>query len=154
MHPSAATSHAGWTVHRDRRDALSIATPPGWAFTERPVPRLVEPSVPFAVGSGTAPRGGGCAPTRAIHDVRNPGLLIWVYEYHRGVKQRDFPLRRRPLGLGALGGPYECLGVRAYTILFRIGHRYFQAHVVARGAGPKLRAQAERVLASLAALPA
>jgi hypothetical protein len=118
------------------------------------VPRLVEPSVPFAVGSGTAPRGGGCAPTHAINDVDAPGVLIWVYEYHHDVKQRDFPLRRRPLGLGALGGPYECLGVRAYTILFRIDHRYFQAHVVARGAGPKLRAQAERVLASLAALPA
>jgi hypothetical protein len=153
-HPAPATSHAAWTVHRDRRDGLSIATPPGWGFVLRPVPRLVEPSVPFAAGSGAVPRGGDCAPTRAIGAVGRPGVLVWVYEYHRDVKPHDFPVRPRHVRLGALGGPYECLGVRAYTILFRIGRRYFQAHVVTHRASRLQRSQAERVLASLAVLPA
>jgi hypothetical protein len=148
-----ATNSTTWTVHRDRRDALSIATPPGWTFTLRPVPHLVEPSVPFAVGSGSVPRGGNCAPTRAIGAVARSGVLIWVYEYHEGAKQRDFPARPRHLRLGELGGPYECLGVRAYRILFRIGHRLFQAHVVLHGTSVGLRSEAARALASMAVLP-
>jgi hypothetical protein len=156
-HLPASTGSGGvgrWTVHRDRRDGLSVAAPPSWAFTLRPVPGLVEPSVPFAIGSGPVPRGGDCAPTRAIAAVRRPGVLIWVYEYHGGADASDFPARRRPLRLGALGGPFECLGVRAYTIRFRIGDREFQAHVVAHRPGPRLRSQAERVLTSLAVLHA
>jgi hypothetical protein len=140
---------ARWTVHHDRRDALSISTPPGWAFTLRPVPRLVEPSVPLAVGSAAVPRGGGCAPTRAIRALPRGGVLVWVYEYHTAVRPRAFPVKRKHIRLGPLGGPYECLGVRAYTVLFRIGRRYFQAHVVARHPGPQVLAQAERVLSSL-----
>ena len=145
---------AGWTVHLDPHDALSVRAPRSWTFTTGPVPQLVEPSVPFALGSGRVPRGGDCAPTRAIRAVAGAGVLVWIYEYHRDVKALDFPPRRRHLRLGELGGPFECLGVRAYTIRFRIGHRYFQAHVVGRRAGPRLLSEAERVVQSIAVTPA
>jgi hypothetical protein len=155
-HVASHAQPARWAVHLDRRDALAISTPRGWAFTLRPVPRLLEPSVPLAVGSAAVPKGGGCAPARAIRALPRGGVLLWVYEYHSHVRARDFPVRRAvaPIRLGPLGGPYECLGVRAYTILFRIERRFFQAHVVARTPGRHVLAQAERVLSSLAVRPA
>ena len=149
-----AGNEAAWIVHHDRRDGLRISTPPEWTFRLRPVPNLVEPTVPFAVGSWELPPGGDCAPTRAIHALPPHGVLLWLYEYHTAPRVRDFPARPAEFHLGRLGGPFECLGVRAYLIRFRDAGRYFQVHVVARRAGPGLRARTERVLSSLVVRPA
>lgn len=144
----------GWTVHRDRRDGLAISTPPGRTFRAQPVPNLLQPAIPFAVGSWALPRGGSCAPTRAIRSQPSRSVLLWLFEYHANVTAREFPKRPERFHLGRLGGPFECLGVRAYAIQFRDGSRRFQVYVVVRRGGPHIRAEAGRVLSTLVVRPA
>ena len=54
------------------------------------------------------------------------GALFVLYEY----AQAGFPPRPKHLHFGALGGPYECWGVKGYLSTFEDRRRYFQAQVV------------------------
>ncbi len=136
---------------RETVDAISIDVPRGWTLRRDPVPALVEPSLPFAVGSWPLPAGGnGCAPTRAIRARPPSGALLWLYEYRRGERpQGDFPPQPARFRLGRLGGPFECLGVRAYRITFRSHGRDFQVHVILGTRNRRLRRMVIAVLSSL-----
>ena len=136
---------------RETVDAISIKLPAGWTLRRDPVPALVEPSLPFAVGSWPLPRGGNrCAPTRAIRARPKSAALLWLYEYRQGERRRsDFPPRPGRFRLGRLGGPFECLGVRAYLILFRSHGRDFQVHVIMSTRDTRLRRTVISVLSSL-----
>lgn len=136
---------------RQTVDAISIAVPKGWTLRRDPVPALVEPSLRFAVGSWRLPSGGnGCAPTRAIRALPPSAALFWLYEYGPGARrQSDFPPQPARFRLGRLGGPFECLGVRAYQIMFRSHGRDFQVHVVLGGRAGRLR---NTVIAALSSL--
>ena len=100
----------------------------------------------FAAGTGPVPTGGSCAPTAALKVLPANGALFVLYEYpHAG-----FPPRPKHLHLGALGGPYECWGVKGYLITFEDGGRYFQAQVVFGPHAPaSLRAEVNRSLNTL-----
>jgi hypothetical protein len=137
-------------------DGISIKVPKGWTLRRNPVPTLVEPALPFAVGSWPLPSGGnGCAPSRAISAQPAAAALFWLYEYPRaGQRRSDFPPPNKPFRLGRLGGPFECLGVRAYRILFRSHGRYFQVHVILGRRAGRLRHLVIAALSSLRVRPA
>jgi hypothetical protein len=141
-------------VQRATVDAISIQVPRGWTLRRDPVPALVEPSLPFAVGSWPLPSGGnGCAPTRAISALPPTAALFWLYEYGPGARrQSDFPPQPRTFRLGRLGGPFECLGVRAYRITFRSHGRDFQVHVILGRRAARLRHDVIAALSSLRVL--
>lgn len=126
---------------RQTVDGISIRVPKGWTFRPNPLPVLVEPSLPFAVGSWPFPAGGnGCAPSRAIGAQPPTAALFWLYEYPAADRpQSDFPPQPKTFHLGPLGGPFECLGVRAYRILFRSHGRDFQVHVILGRRAGRLR---------------
>jgi hypothetical protein len=135
-------------------DGISIDVPRGWTLRRNPVPGLVSPSVPFAVGSWSLPRGGECAPSSAIHAQPPTAALLWLYEYPSGgVRASDFPPEPSRFRLGRLGGPYECLGVRAYRMLFRSHGRDFQMHVVLGAHAGRLRHAVIAALSSLRVKP-
>jgi hypothetical protein len=120
------------------------------------VPVLVEPRLPFALGSWPLPTGGnGCAPSRAIDALPPAAALLWLYEYPAtGRGAEGFPPQPRRFHLGRLGGPYECLGVRAYRIRFRSHGRDFQVHVLlGRQAGRRLRHTVIGALSSIKVRP-
>jgi hypothetical protein len=153
---SAATSHAATAqTHRSHHgqtvEGISITLPEGWTLRRDPVPSLVEPSLRFAAGSWRLPAGGnGCAPSRAITSEPATAALFWVYEYAPGhFRKADFPPQPKRFRLGRLGGPYECLGVRAYKILFRSHGRYFQVHVILGKHATPLRRAVVTALSSL-----
>ncbi len=106
----------------------------------------MSPTMLFAVGTGRVPTGGNCAPTAALKALPANGALFVLYEYpHAG-----FPPRPQRLRLGAIGGPYECWGVKGYVIAFEDGGRYFQAQVVFGPRAPSsLRAEVTRSLNTL-----
>jgi hypothetical protein len=125
---------------------VSIDTPPAWHFNSNPAPALLSPTMLFAVGTGPVPTGGSCAPTAALKTLPANGALFVLYEYaHAGFARRPEHLR-----LGALGGPYECWGVKGYVLTFEDGGRYFQAQAVFGPYAPaSLRAQVTRSLNTL-----
>jgi hypothetical protein len=146
-----------WVRHVDRPDGLSIQTPARWSFKLDPVPKLVYPVIPFAVGSWDFPSGSdsnGCAPSRALKQIPASGVLLWLTEYPRpyphGFHRQDFPARPKRFKLiHRYFGAYECVG-DSYLIRFKDSGRFFQFQVVL---GPKaeasIRKTAERVLDSL-----
>jgi hypothetical protein len=136
---------------RQTVDGVSMKLARGWTLRRDPVPVLVEPSLPFEVGSWRVPSGGnGCAPSRAINSQPATSALFWLYEYAPGhFRKADFPPQPTRFRLGRLGGPYECLGVRAYTIRFRSHQRYFQVHVILGKHASRLRGAVIAALSSL-----
>jgi hypothetical protein len=77
-----------------------------------------------------------------------------LYEYAPGhFRKADFLRQPRRFRLGRLGGPYECLGVRAYNILFRSHQRYFQVHVILGKHANRLRGAVIATLSSLRVAP-
>jgi hypothetical protein len=151
--------HALWARRlrpgRQAVDGISIRLPRGWTLRRDPVPVLVEPSLPFEVGSWRVPSGGnGCAPSRAINSQPATAALLWLYEYAPGhFRKADFPPQPQRFRLGRLGGPYECLGVRAYTIRFRSHQHYFQVHVILGKHANRLRRAVIAALSSLRVEP-
>jgi hypothetical protein len=157
---SATTGHASTgQAHQDGKeqtvDGISIKLPRGWTLRRDPVPILVEPSLPFAVGSWRLPSGGnGCAPSKAIDSEPATAALLWLYEYAPGhFRKADFAPQPKRFHLGRLGGPYECLGVRAYQIRFRSHQRYFQVHVILGKHADRLRGAVIAALSSLRVEP-
>ena len=147
--PAAGRGHGVPT--RQTVDGISIRVPNVWTLQRNPVPALVEPALPFAVGSWPLPSGGnGCAPSRAISAQPATAALFWLYEYpNAGRRRRDFPPQEKRFRLGRLGGPFECLGVRAYRILFRSHGRDFQVHVILGRHAGRLRHLVVAALSSL-----
>lgn len=146
----------GWVRHTARawpqsswqgpRGGVSLDTPAAWHFNSNPAPALLSPTMLFAVGTGPVPTGGNCAPTAALKALPANGALFVLYEY----ASADFPPRPERLRLGAIGGPYECWGVKGYVILFADGGRYFQAQVVFGPHAPaSLRSEVMRSLNTL-----
>jgi hypothetical protein len=120
----------GWVTHTDAA-GVAIDAPPAWSFKVDPVPALVSPPILFALGTGTVPAGGDCAPTAAISSMPPDGALIALTEYAGRVPQPyTFPRRPESFQLGPPGGPFGCWGVKAKLIPFEDGGRYFQAVVV------------------------
>jgi hypothetical protein len=149
---SDASGHAASNpAERQTVDGISINVPRGWTLRRHPVPALIEPSLPFAVGSWPVPSGGnGCAPSRAISAQPATAALFWLYEYApSGRPSSDFPPQPKRFHLGRLGGPFECLGVRSYLILFRSHGRDFQVHVILGRRAGRLR---HAVIAALSSL--
>jgi len=115
----------GWVTHTD--DAgVSIDTPAAWTFNGDPVPRLAEPFMLFAIGTGPVPTGGDCAPRPAIDALPNDGALLTMQEYAGIDEPYTFPPRPDQFDLGPLMGPFECFGVKAHEIEFEDGGRFFQ----------------------------
>lgn len=138
-------------------DGISVTLPKGWTFRRNPLPALLEPSVPFAVGSWRFPAGGNCALTHAINAEPTAAALVWLYEYTPAAVRSgfgDFPPRPKRFRLGPLQGPLECLGVRAYTVRFRSHHRYLEVQVVLGRHTPKrVRRAVVGILASIKVTP-
>lgn len=147
--PMARRGHGAPT--RQTVDGISIKVPRGWTLRRNPVPALVAPAHPFAVGSWPLPSGGnGCAPSTAISAQPTTGALFWRYEYpSAGLHRSGFPPQEKRFRLGRLGGAFECLGVRAHRILFRSHGRYFQVHVILGRHAGRLRHLVVAALSSL-----
>jgi hypothetical protein len=113
---------------------------------------LVVPPIRLALGTWRFPSGGDCAPTRALADLPKNGTFLWLLEYLDPANRnpKDFPRRPGHFALGKLGGPLECVGRRAYLILFREHKRYFQIFVVFGSKAPQ--SLPGQVLASLDSL--
>ncbi len=142
----------GWARHRDGAGDY-IDAPAAWHVSSRAA--LAEPVVRWVIGTGPVRGGGGCAPTVALRQMPADGALFQVIEYGgSGGQPYDFPPRRAPLGLGPLGGPMECWGVKTHLLLFRDGGRYFQVQTVFGAKAPaSLRAQVTRSLNTLHVTP-
>jgi len=147
----------GWVRHADGAGDF-IDAPRGWHVGG--LPALVAPAVRWVVGTGPVPGGGSCAPTAALRKLPAAGALFAVTEdvSVAGQAATDepyiFPPRARRLGLGPLGGPMECWGVRTHLVLFEDGGRYFQVQTVFGPAAPaSLRAQVKRSLNTLRIAP-
>jgi|SRR6266568_2277787 len=154
-HPGQPRPPRGWARHRDGAGDY-IDTPAGWHVTSRAA--LVEPVVRWVIGTGPVRSGGGCAPTVALRQMPADGALLQLIEYGgSGGQAYDFPPRDGRLGLGPLGGPMECWGIKTHLLLFQDGGRYFQVQTVFGANAPAwLRAQMTRSLNTLhiAPLPA
>ena len=155
--PAAAPTPPGWVRHADGAGDF-IYTPPGWHVGG--LPALAAPAVRWVIGTGPVPDGGSCAPTAALRKLPARGVLLAVMEYIGVAGQPaagepyTFPPRANRLGLGPLGGPFECWGVQTHLMVFQDGGRYFQVQTVF---GPKapaiLRAQALQSLNTLRIAP-
>ena len=122
---------------------------------------MVAPAVRWVIGTGPVPNGGSCAPTAALRKLPADGALFAVMEHVSVAGQAataepyTFPPRARRLGLGPLGGPMECWGVRTHLLVFEDGGRYFQVQTVFGPAAPaSLRAQVKRSLNTIRIAPA
>jgi hypothetical protein len=115
---------------------------------------LAEPTALLALGTGSIPSGGACAPTAAIRALPKDGVLLWVLEYRNPGNPYEFPPRRARFDLGPLLGPVECVGERTHLVSFRQAGRFFQVHVMF---GPEataaLRADVVAALSSLTPEP-
>lgn len=146
---STPTPRPGWVVYRDESDDVSIQAPATWNFNPEPVPNLVSPNAVFALGSGSVPSGGNCAPTAAVAALPPDGMLLWIDEYPDPEHARKelapnpygFPPRPARFDLGPLRGPFGCAaGEKTHLVLFREAGRFFQAHIMfGPQAGEKLR---------------
>jgi hypothetical protein len=144
----------GWSRHRDGAGDY-IDTPAAWHSSSRAA--LVEPDVRWVIGTGPVRSGGGCAPTAALRQMPADGALFQVIEYGSTTSPYDFRPRRGRLGLGPVGGPMECWGVKTHLIMFQDGGRYFQVQTVFGAKAPSwLHAKVTRSLNTLhiAPLPA
>lgn len=143
----------GWVRHADGAGDF-IDTPRGWHAGG--LPALAAPAVLWLIGTGPVPSGGSCAPTAALRKLPAGGALFAVMEYvSAAAEPYTFPPRERRLGLGPLGGPTECWGVRTHLLVFEDGGRYFQVQTVFGSAAPaSLRAQVRRSLNTLRIAPA
>jgi hypothetical protein len=153
--PPAPPPPRGWVRHRDSAGDF-IDTPAAWHVNG--LAALVSPIVRWVIGTGPVRSGGGCAPTAALRQLPTDGALFQVIEYGgRTGEPYTFPPRASPLGLGPLGGPFECWGVKTHLVLFEDGGRYFQVQTVFGSRAPaSLRAEVTRSLNALhiAPLPA
>jgi hypothetical protein len=151
-HPGQPRPPHGWVRHRDGAGDY-IDTPAAWHVTSRAA--LAEPVVRWVIGTGPVRSGGGCAPTVALRQMPAGGLLFQVIEYSgSGGQAYNFPPRRGKLGLGPIGGPYECWGVKTHLLLFQDGGRYFQVQAVFGAKAPAwLPAQVTRSLNTLRIAP-
>lgn len=144
----------GWVRHGDGAGDF-IDTPRGWHVGG--LPALAGPAVLWVIGTGPVPAGGSCAPTAALRKLPAGGALLVVMEYGQDAagEPYTFPPRPRRLGLGPLGGPTECWGVRTHLLVFEDGGRYFQVQTVfGHLATASLRARVTRSLNSLRIAPA
>jgi hypothetical protein len=148
----------GWVRHADGAGDF-IDAPRGWHVSG--LPALVAPAVLWVIGTGPVPNGGSCAPTAALRKLPAGGALVAVMEYVSVAGQAataepyTFPPRPRRLGLGSLGGPMECWGVRTHLLVFEDGGRYFQVQTVFGPTAPAaVRAQVKRSLNTLRIAPA
>ncbi len=122
-HPGQPRPPRGWARHRDGAGDY-IDTPAGWHVTSRAA--LVEPVVRWVIGTGPVRSGGGCAPTVALRQMPADGALLQLIEYGgSGGQAYDFPPRDGRLGLGPLGGPMECWGIKTHLLLFQDGGRSY-----------------------------
>jgi len=153
--PPAPPPPRGWVRHPDASGDF-IDTPAAWRVNG--LAALVEPVVRWVIGTGPVRSGGGCAPTAALRQLPTDGALFQVIEYGGGGDEPyTFPPRAGRLGLGPLGGPYECWGVKTHLVLFEDGGRYFQVQTVFGSRAPaSLRAEVTRSLNTvhIAPLPA
>jgi hypothetical protein len=147
--PALPPSQPGWAWRVDQADGVAVQAPKGWTFKTAAV-GLAEPTALIALGTGSIPSGGDCAPTAAIRALPKDGVLLWVLEYKNPGNPYEFPPRRARVDLGPLLGPFECVGERTRLVSFRQAGRFFQVHVMF---GPKatatLRADAVAALSSL-----
>jgi hypothetical protein len=135
----------------DRRDGLFLLTPGGWSFLQHPS-GPVEPGTVFAVATYRIPRGGACAPTRALQALPDRGAVAWVIEYSGAARSEEFPARPKRFFLDPSAlSTYECSGSHAtYMIRFRDQGRAFQVHVAfGRQSSRELRDRMLAVLSSL-----
>jgi hypothetical protein len=160
-HSVPAPPPPGWVRHTARAwpqsswqgpsGAVSIDAPAAWHFNRNPAPALLSPTMLFAVGTGPVPTGGSCAPTAALKTLPANGALFVLYESSQyDYTHAGLPPRPERLRLGAIGGPYECWGVKGYVIRFADGGRFFQAQAVFGPHAPaSLRAEVTRSLNTL-----
>lgn len=148
---------AGWVRHGDDAGDF-IDTPASWHING--LSALAAPAARWVIGTGPVPKGGSCAPTAALRKLPADGALFAVIEYISVAGQPatdepyTFPPRVRGLGLGPLGGPFECWGVRTYLTTFEDGGRYFQVQTIFGPRAPaSLRAQVQRSLNTLRIAP-
>ena len=147
--PSGSHPPRGWVRHPDGTGDY-IYTPAAWHVGGN-VTQTISPPFTWVVSTGPVPKGGSCAPTAALRKLPADGALFAVIE-DSGVNQAadepyTFPQRGKTLGLGPLGGPYECWGVYMHFVLFQDGGRYFQVQTVfGRRASAALRAEVRRSL--------
>ncbi len=153
--PPAAPPPRGWVRHPDGAGDF-IDAPAAWHVSG--LAALVSPIVRWVIGTGPVRSGGGCAPTAALRQLPTDGALFQVIEYGgSGGEPYTFPPRAGRLGLGPLGGPSECWGVKTRLVLFEDGGRYFQVQTVFGSRAPaSLRAEVTRSLNTMhiAPLPA
>lgn len=149
-HSHPASCPEGWVNHSNPAQKLSVCTPAHWSFESRGPAGLVDPNIDFEVGSWRFRSKGACAPTGALLHVPAHGVFYFGYEYPHGGNKQGFAPRPPHFALGRLSGPFECLGVKTYLILFRQHHRYFQIHVkLGREAGLHVKHLVLRSLDSL-----
>jgi hypothetical protein len=150
--PPASPPPPGWVRHPDGTGDY-IDTPAAWHVGGNLVPGLI-----WVVSTGPAPGGGSCAPTAALSKLPANGALFAVIEYAGGtqasIEPYTFPPRVGTLGLGPVGGPTECWGVKTNLVLFQDGGRYFQVQTVfGSKASAALRAEVRRSLNTLHVTP-
>jgi len=149
--PSLSPPPPGWVQHADGAGDF-IDAPRGWHVSG--LPALVAPAALWVVGTGPVPNGGSCAPTAALRKLPADGALYAVMEDGSADAPYIFPPRGRRLGLGPLGGPTECWGVKTHLLLFEDGGRYFQVQTVfGPAATASIRAQVRRSINTLRIAP-
>ncbi len=118
--------------NRTRQLAISAATA---AIVVAAVPASLEllssggrPASGAGSATISAPASGRSGPAARHPEQPRPprgwaadGALFQVIEYDSTSSPYEFPPRRAPLGLGPLGGPYECWGVKTHLLLFGDG---------------------------------
>jgi hypothetical protein len=146
-------AQSGWAWRVDQVAGVAIQAPKGWTF-KTAVVGVAEPTALIALGTGSIPSGGDCAPTAAIRALPKDGVLLWVLEYRNPETPYEFPPRRARFDLGPLLGPFECVGERTHLVSFRQAGRFFQVHVMfGPEAAATLRADAVAALSSLTPEP-
>jgi hypothetical protein len=139
----------GWTRHADAFGD-SIDTPAGWHVQDLSR-ALFDPVALWVIGTGPVPADWNCAPTSALRKLPADGVLVAITE---GSGGGAYPQRPRRLGLGPLGGPFECWGIKTHSLLFADGGRYFNVQTVfGASAPPILRTDLERSLNTLRITP-
>lgn len=133
--PSVSPPPPGWVRHTDAPGANAdyIDTPASWHVNNKSP--TMDPSVLWVIGTGSVPGGGNCGPTAALRKLPSNGVLFDVMEYSSpNGEPYTFPPRTGHLGIGPLGSPTECWGVKTHIEVFEDAGRYFQ---VQAAFGPK-----------------
>ncbi len=148
--PSPPPPPPGWVRHGDGQGDF-IDTPAAWHVNGS----STLPYALWAIGTGPVPAGRGCGPTAALRDLPADGVLMVVMEYGSAAGEPyESPPRAGRLGLGPLGGPSECWGVKTHVVLFEDGGHYFQVQAVFGSRAPaSLHAKVTRSLNTLHIVP-